>query len=191
MSWRLVEETPDEPHPRPAGFPDEVVEHEGRSDTAHKDALRLSAGSAQREIDSRRRSPPLETEQRRDVHPVPNPLKGFGRFSLDEEDIIAATVRTVISRDFHQAERRILVPVAGLYEKDVLLGHDEPSRPATLFYGKAPVPDVSAVAISAIPASRPQRSDDALLDGGEALVVVKLLLHDRQEPCGQLPAPAC
>ena len=123
-SWRLVKETFDEAHAGPAGFADELVEHKGGGDAAHEDTLGLSAGGTQREINRCRRSPPLETEQRRDVHAIPDPLKGFGRLSLDEQDIVVAAVGPVVGRDLHEAERRILVRVAGLDEKDVLLGHD-------------------------------------------------------------------
>ena len=78
--------------PAPTGFTDEVFEHEGGGDAAHKDALRLSVDSRQREINGSRRSTPLETEQCRDVHAIPDPLKRFGSVTLDEKDIVAAAV---------------------------------------------------------------------------------------------------
>ena len=51
-------------------------------------------------------------------HAVP---KTDAVLALDERDLVALAVRAVILRDLHQPQRRVLVLVAGLDEKNFLL----------------------------------------------------------------------
>ena len=88
--------------------------HERDCDPTDKYAFWLLACGPYGKIDCRGSTLPLEGEKSRHVDPIPSSIQNLFVLALNERNMVSPTEVTMISRKFHQSERRILVWVARL-----------------------------------------------------------------------------